>query len=51
MYEITVPFVPTAPGFKKEEALEAAKKIGAKRVLLAGYHALIMWLITHVSRD
>ncbi|MBQ9880859.1 MAG: hypothetical protein IJM45_10555 [Clostridia bacterium] len=35
MYEITVPFVPTAPGFKKEEALEAAKKICAKRVLLA----------------
>ncbi|MCR5783746.1 MAG: hypothetical protein K6G90_13545 [Clostridia bacterium] len=35
MYDITVPFVLNSPGFRREEALLAARQIGAKRVLLA----------------
>lgn len=35
MYDITVPFVLNSPGFRREEALRTARKIGAKRILLA----------------
>lgn len=35
MYDITVPFVISSPGFDKAEALSAARRMGAKRVLLS----------------